>query len=62
LKRPPAERFVACDEERAMVLLAQRKKQPLPIDEAWRGGWFADKYCAHQIPVGAAAGCDLLIF
>ncbi|BBP56633.1 apoptosis inducing factor family protein [Pseudomonas sp. St316] len=27
---------VACDEGRAMAALAQRMKQPLPVDEAWR--------------------------
>ena len=27
---------VACDEERAIALLAERMKQPLPVDEAWR--------------------------
>jgi len=27
---------VACDEERAMAMLAQRLKHPLPLDEAWR--------------------------
>ena len=27
---------VACDEERAMAMLAERMKQPLPVDEAWR--------------------------
>jgi len=27
---------IACDEERAMAMLAERMKQPLPIDEAWR--------------------------
>ncbi|EJK99050.1 MULTISPECIES: FAD-dependent oxidoreductase [Pseudomonas] len=27
---------VACDEGRAMAALAQRMKQPLPLDEAWR--------------------------
>ncbi|MFY0731945.1 FAD-dependent oxidoreductase [Pseudomonas sp. NFX15] len=27
---------VACDEERAMAMLAERMKQPLPLDEAWR--------------------------
>lgn len=27
---------VACDRERAMAMLAERMKQPLPVDEAWR--------------------------
>lgn len=27
---------VACEEERAMAMLAERMKQPLPVDEAWR--------------------------
>jgi NADPH-dependent 2,4-dienoyl-CoA reductase/sulfur reductase-like enzyme/nitrite reductase/ring-hydroxylating ferredoxin subunit len=27
---------VACDEERTMAMLAERMKQPLPVDEAWR--------------------------
>jgi len=27
---------VACDEERAIAMLAERMKQPLPVDEAWR--------------------------
>lgn len=27
---------VACDEERAMAMLAERMKQPLSLDEAWR--------------------------
>ncbi|MBK5353177.1 FAD-dependent oxidoreductase [Pseudomonas sp. TH41] len=27
---------VACDEERMMALLAERMKQPLPVDEAWQ--------------------------
>jgi NADPH-dependent 2,4-dienoyl-CoA reductase/sulfur reductase-like enzyme len=27
---------VACDEERAMALLAERMKQPLSVDEAWQ--------------------------
>lgn len=27
---------VACDQERAMAMLAERMKQPLPVDEAWR--------------------------
>jgi NADPH-dependent 2,4-dienoyl-CoA reductase/sulfur reductase-like enzyme/nitrite reductase/ring-hydroxylating ferredoxin subunit len=27
---------VACDEERAMAMLAERMKQPLSVDEAWR--------------------------
>jgi len=27
---------VACDEERAMAMLAERMKQPLAVDEAWR--------------------------
>ncbi|SCZ34168.1 MULTISPECIES: FAD-dependent oxidoreductase [Pseudomonas] len=27
---------VACEEERAMALLAERMKRPLPMDEAWR--------------------------
>ncbi|MVV47069.1 pyridine nucleotide-disulfide oxidoreductase [Pseudomonas sp. PB120] len=27
---------IACDEERAMAMLAERMKQPLPVDEAWR--------------------------
>lgn len=27
---------VACDEERLMAMLAERMKQPLPVDEAWR--------------------------
>jgi len=27
---------VACDEERVMAMLAERMKQPLPVDEAWR--------------------------
>jgi NADPH-dependent 2,4-dienoyl-CoA reductase/sulfur reductase-like enzyme/nitrite reductase/ring-hydroxylating ferredoxin subunit len=27
---------VACDEERTMALLAERMKQPLPVDEAWQ--------------------------
>jgi NADPH-dependent 2,4-dienoyl-CoA reductase/sulfur reductase-like enzyme len=27
---------VACDEGRAMAALAQRMKQPLPVDETWR--------------------------
>lgn len=27
---------VACDEERAMAMLAERMKQPLTVDEAWR--------------------------
>lgn len=27
---------VACDEERNMAMLAERMKQPLPVDEAWR--------------------------
>jgi NADPH-dependent 2,4-dienoyl-CoA reductase/sulfur reductase-like enzyme len=26
---------VACDKERAMAMLAERMKQPLPVDEAW---------------------------
>jgi NADPH-dependent 2,4-dienoyl-CoA reductase/sulfur reductase-like enzyme/nitrite reductase/ring-hydroxylating ferredoxin subunit len=31
---------VACDEEQAMAMLAERMKQPLPMDEAWR--WVRD--------------------
>ncbi|MNP25211.1 Anthranilate 1,2-dioxygenase system ferredoxin--NAD(+) reductase component [compost metagenome] len=27
---------VACDEEQTMAMLAERMKQPLPVDEAWR--------------------------
>lgn len=27
---------VACEEERTMAMLAERMKQPLPVDEAWR--------------------------
>ncbi|EJM74731.1 apoptosis inducing factor family protein [Pseudomonas sp. GM60] len=27
---------IACDEERAMAMLAEQMKQPLPVDEAWR--------------------------
>ncbi|MNI61216.1 hypothetical protein D3C73_1164760 [compost metagenome] len=27
---------IACEEERAMAMLAERMKQPLPVDEAWR--------------------------
>lgn len=27
---------VACDEQRAMAMLAERMKQPLPMEEAWR--------------------------
>jgi hypothetical protein len=26
---------VACEKERAMALLAERMKQPLPMEEAW---------------------------